>query len=686
MSALVLLRAGLTLGGLAWLTGALLGRATGRSTDALARVVIGVGAMSMVGLVLAEIGRFGIGTLAVGLTVVVAATALVARVVARRPAVDASARDVVPTPRGAGVLAGGAALLLFVACWPPFETFLAASDATMYTNAGVHLARTGALAVPETATAILGPAMARRVFPSVRFIGTGPYIRLPGGLLTDDLESGRAYPAFFPLLPVWTGLAAAAGEPALATVVAPAFAALALAAVTLFAAETLGIVAGFMTALLFGANFVLWWFGRFAMSETLACAFLWSGLLLLRRREPLVAGLLFGLACLARTETLVLLVAAGALWSAFERERARIDVVLFGMVPPLALALVTALMLPNHHLGYLTNELVARLMQIRPEVFWWWGTGRLARAGLMIGVGMATLAIGVLAARGLLARVVERPGVRPVLRLLAVISVLGLVTTHVMLGFETTAMRSLAWLATYCTWPALVLALLGLPIVWRSPSPAARLAVLLVVIAAVIFGANPRVNPFQPWAMRRFLPLVLPGIALSAAAFLALMASHRGVVVAAALVVVACIAGAEARFIVAARGQPYFEGAYADVAAVAARMPEDAIVVVDAQFADLQLQVPLWLSNGRETVMLPAAEGVWQEAMALLVGSGRPIYWVTNQFGSGPSLARFHSRLAGEARVVMHLPDAPLATPPSGGVDLLAPLRIFALLPGGAGS
>ena len=61
---------------------------------------------------------------------------------------------------------------------------------------------------------------------------------------------------------------------------------------TLFAGETFGVAAAVTTALIFVANFAVWWFGRFAMSEPLTIAFLWGAFVFLGRGLPVTAGVM----------------------------------------------------------------------------------------------------------------------------------------------------------------------------------------------------------------------------------------------------------------------------------------------------------------------------------------------------------------------------------------------------------
>ncbi len=286
------------------------------------------------------------------------------------------------------VLACAAGLSAVLWCWPPFETWFAAQDSTMYVNAGVHLARTGGLVVRDTVIPLLPAGTAGELFASVSLVGTGPYIRLPGGLLMGSLEGGVATPAFFPLTPVWAAILAAAGGPELAPAVAPLFAGLALWAVVLFAGEALGTKTAALTAILLGANFTFWWFGRFAMSESLALAFLWGGLVLLGRGTPAGAGLLLGLGGLARTESFPFLVAAGALWVSSTRvPRGWLVRLAGGLALTSAVAVAMCLVSPSHHRAYFMNDLILTVLSIAPRLAGAYQAGHVTLAAIALVVG-----------------------------------------------------------------------------------------------------------------------------------------------------------------------------------------------------------------------------------------------------------------------------------------------------------
>ncbi len=649
-------------------------RTTSIPLDWFARVWIGITIGSVAGLVLGEVGRFSLVTLLAS----VAGTTALCVVLGTRPRAETRRAARPAVDRSVQVLAAAAAFATVLWSWPPYETVIAASDSTMYVNAGVHLARTGSFSVPETVVPLLPAGIAEGIFPSVEWNGAGPFIRLPGGLLMRTLTDAVATPAFFPLLPVWTGILSAVGGAPASLLAAPLFAALAVWAVVLFAGETVGFATAAATAVVLIANFAFWWFAKFAMPEPLAAAAIWSGLVFLQRaatdrdvRMAALAGVVFGIAGLARTETFLFLGAAGVLTWTWTRMRVPLVPLIAGLVPLVGIAVFIGVHSPSHHLAYLRDEMGFHYLVIFP-----WLTAARESGRLQAAIGVLALLLFAAAVAG------HRSGVgsvRGTLRLLAPLTIVTGVVVYVRIGGLVFPGRALSWLATYCSWPLLALAVLGAPVVWRRGGDAVRLAAFFWLLEVIVFGLNPRVSPYQPWAIRRFLPIVVPGIAIAGSAALTwLGASARRGAGVLAIALAAVVVGLEVRAIIPARGQPYYEGNLAAVAAIADRLPEDAIVALDRELSDVQLQVPLWLATGRETLVLREGGQRWRRVMRGLIASGRPVVWIGTRYGSRGDLSGITLQpQEPDLDLALVVPDAPADTTPSRNVTLFLPLRIY---------
>src|SRR4029077_8562354 len=83
--------------------------------------------------------------------------------------------------------------------------------------------------------------------------------------------------------------------------------------------------------------------------------------------------------------------------------------------------------------------------------------------------------------------------------------------------------RSLHWFTAYFGVVAVFVAFAGFVLLAsraRHRDRAAAAVVFVVLPVAVMYLARPSITPDQPWAMRRFLPVVIPGIAIAIAAVL----------------------------------------------------------------------------------------------------------------------------------------------------------------------
>jgi hypothetical protein len=78
--------------------------------------------------------------------------------------------------------------------------------------------------------------------------------------------------------------------------------------------------------------------------------------------------------------------------------------------------------------------------------------------------------------------------------------------------------RSLHWFSAYYGLVGLIVAFAGFVILAaraRRADGAAATVFLVVIPVAILYLARPSIQPGQPWAMRRYLPVVLPGIAIA---------------------------------------------------------------------------------------------------------------------------------------------------------------------------
>ena len=100
----------------------------------------------------------------------------------------------------------------------------------------------------------------------------------------------------------------------------------------------------------------------------------------------------------------------------------------------------------------------------------------------------------------------------------------------------------------------------------------------------------------------------------------------------------------------------------------------------ESRFADLQIQVPLWLWQGRETVMIAGGGEGWRQVLRALLTSGRPVYWITGSNDPAPVLPPFTFRtIEPDPEFAIVFPDSPEASAPTRALRQLVPLRIYAV-------
>jgi hypothetical protein len=136
---------------------------------------------------------------------------------------------------------------------------------------------------------------------------------------------------------------------------------------------------------------------------------------------------------------------------------------------------------------------------------------------------------------------------------------------------------------------------------------------------------RPARHPAPLWAVRRFVPLVLPVILISAALLLERLGrSRRWLLVAGTAVFLAGIYSRNA----ITYGRDAFTSSADHVQALAAMLPPDAVVVFDPQFAvDTQFHIALWGEADIPAYLLASDMRAPLSALRATF-SRRPLYWV----------------------------------------------------------
>lgn len=476
-----------------------------------------------------------------------------------------------------------------------------------------------------------------------------------GVFATDEfgVPGERYNPGFFPMLPVLLAQGWSVGGDTGLLLVAPFLGSIGLLACFALAARVLGPRAALLAPLLLVVAPLQLWFARDAYSELVVQVVVLGGLWLFLEahargdwRVALLSGAIVATSALARVDSLAILVGVllliGLAWLRARESRAGRRVAgAFALTTVVGTAI--ALAITQHTADTYLGDLDNRYRQ------------------LLIALGLTAAAVvGVIVVQRL------RPGLgrwlsrQRVLFVAVAVTSLALVAWAYLLrpdpisdlpaaapGPPTLAYRratqnwhfsrSLHWFTAYFGVVALAVAVAGMLLLayraWRGDT-AAGAVVLVVVPVAVLYVAQPSIAPDQPWAMRRYLPVVLPGIAIAvavalsavwtAARRLAVPPIRRIATAAVALLAVLSIAPA------AYAAGPFLQarmqhGAEAAVHGICATAGDDsAVLVFGYRYLDIELPsairefcgVPTAKST---TVDLQEVSREWQQAGRRLI-------------------------------------------------------------------
>jgi hypothetical protein len=361
------------------------------------------------------------------------------------------------------------------------------------------------------------------------------------GAFADPAAFGpaRVYdPGFFPMLPVLLAQAWSVGGDRALFVVGPILGALGLLAAYALSARVLGPRSALFTIVLLVIVPLQLWFARDAYSELVVQVVGLGGIwiYLEARRQcawllALAGGALVASAGVARVDALAVvvgLIAFGALeWTRCDGDaspaaaRRTVAAFLTALICGTAVALLITLRASSAYVEALDRQFGALLAAFAAALFGLVLVVVLHRRGLAVGRAIASrgwvfvAGVGVAAATCLWAYLL-----RPLPRSAYPLSRPGAPLAN---GARAAAnawhfSRSLHWFAYYFGVVALVLAFVGFVLLAdraRRGNRAASAVIIVVLPVAVMYLARPSIAPDQPWAMRRFLPVVIPGVAIA---------------------------------------------------------------------------------------------------------------------------------------------------------------------------
>ena len=647
------------------------------------RVALGIGVAAWLGLLLAEFGRLRLGLLLALLAAGAVALAAHTRFV----------RPLRPPPAAGvgrqGLLAFGAVILVAgFLFFPPYETAVNGGDATVYLNLGRKIAETGALAFDDPLLGEL-PVEAREYLFLNRQpgdYGFGRYARFPGGFTIADIGEPEVSAGFSPLFPVQAALFHQAFPPRGALFVAPLFAVLSAGGLFLVVARIGGIGTGLLAALLLAVSLPQVWFARYPVPETVAQFFVLAGLLALfaafRDDRPWLAaaaGGFFGLACFAKIDMvfhLSVALAAFVAWRLLARPAGGGRCVVF-LLAAFGLGLAHNLV---HYVLYPSDyELYVRQLLDRSSLLPWLTASAAGLTALLLAASGAAL----LAVRG------EWRRLGPLAPRAAGWGLAGLLAAYAAVYVTTTPGRwpaPLFWLSWYLSWPVLGLCLAGLAwLLWSGRAGRANQGLVFLLILTGVVSLPYLYDPLEPgehiWSMRRFVPVVLPGMLAVAAMGAGRLVEwvyfeFRAVATAALAAILIGFVGGPSRSVL---GEGLWEGVLDQSAAVAGTFPEDAAVLVGPELAGTHVQTTLGYLHDVDAVLVQQNEPgeALRDVMLDWLAAGRPVFIVVGQRGfsvPAPELVLSEVR---EASIDLRTLERTRGRAPREVVDLSIGLRIL---------
>jgi hypothetical protein len=275
-----------------------------------------------ISFVLAELGGFSPSRTAL---IVVLAAAVVLVFLRRRLSLRPGETSRAEILAAAAILAFGTAIY-----FPPFEHILGGRDPGIYVNAGFHIARDGQIVYTDPLVAGI-PAEARPLFFPDKKLPPWDYLRYLGFLL-ESPESARVIPHGLHLYPVWIATASALYQPKSGLYATPFFALLAVCGFFLAFRRLFGLEVAALSASLLAVFQIQIWFARFPNSEIVVQFLFATSLLFLALMEEsrsalagALAGLALGATTLARVETMLFAVPV-ALYFGWKRVRRELGI------------------------------------------------------------------------------------------------------------------------------------------------------------------------------------------------------------------------------------------------------------------------------------------------------------------------------------------------------------------------
>jgi len=539
-------------------------------------------------------------------------------------------------------------ILVIAAAWffHPCEYIVGGWDPGVYVNTGINLGRTGSLIIHDDMLKELSPAD-QEVFAHKRNNLVQKY---PGFPIVDP-EKGTIFSGFYHLYPVWIAIFYMLFGVRFALLVNAVFGLSSIFAVYLVGKHLFHRNVGVIAALLLAFNFAQIWYARFPTTEILTQFLIFSGFYTLavfvaRRNKEfgVISAICFGVAFFVRIDMVLLLPAVFIFFYYRSFRQWRKEDLCY--VVPFAVLLVMALIYDLTMAWPATKVIVS-------------GFGPRARLILSI-VAVVFAAIFLLARifssmiSDRLDRILSSKTLRMIfiaaMALLAIYAYF--LRPHLVKSSNAANLVELGWFLTPL---GLLLAVNGLMILTYDGINEKRAMFFLATLTvSCFFVYDKMIHPSYMWAIRRYVPFVIPAAAVMAGYMVHFIGKsmRRG-----GIAVMVLLAGGVALYLTSTGGHLYmhrdYHGTIDFCDEFAGNFDDDDILVCDGYW----LAKPLKYIYGLNTLQIsdqhrPEAVAKCRRAEELMykwLSEGKDVYYITR--GKGLFLSSIDLVKTGEFRL-----------------------------------
>jgi hypothetical protein len=612
-----------------------------------------------IALLLAEFGAFSLAAVSLGDVAISAAVLIV-----RRRALQWSWPPIQITAWGIAVflLLGAAAGLFF----RPNEYILGGRDHGIYVNTGVTIARTGGILLSDpllsglSAVQRLGLIEQRTTLPGTQIPVTWHEGVVAPGYYMYHLDSPVIQPHGFHLYPTWFAIGNATGTVISSLFITSAFAWLGLLAFILVAKRTFGSGAALLGATLLTINLAQLWYARTPSAEVMVQFLFWAGawawVRAIQTDAPifgLLGGLAWGQIHLAKIDyvTLPLMFGIWLIWAWWSGRYRRYHTV--GLIAYAAMAvhaLLHGLFISTSYFfntinGFMPTAIVQRISEIAAQSATPFDLAINLIGHSIIGIAVA-LIVMVLIWFGL--RRIKGRGAATWARMTSyrgfwLTPAVAIVTLSAYAYFvrppfdPARGMGTYVELSWYLGLLTLTLGVIGFVRRLGQSDGAQGLLLWSLFGSSVIYLVGGSfTSPDHFWAMRRFVPVLVPGLTLMAADAVVSILPRRWSEWRQALIPLALIGGmllaaweATSPFISFSENR----GVYDRLNGMANAFEPDDILLFDRDASGAQMGTPLQMIFGKQVGFVDANASdvsVWPSILNRWQAEGRSVYYLSS--------------------------------------------------------